>query len=90
MVIGLGASGMAAARFLHAEGMRVAVSESRSLDQVDRGDLAVLRELSVAIETGGHSGSFFRDAALVVPSPGVPLDLPVIEVARQARAAVAG
>lgn len=90
VVIGLGASGMAAVRFLHDRGMRVAVSESRPREQIARGDLAVLRELEVAIETGGHSEAFFRDAALVVPSPGVPLDLPVIAAARRAGAAVAG
>lgn len=90
VVIGLGSSGMAAVRFLHDFGLRVSVSESRSLDQIDPGDLAELRELGAAVETGGHSGSFFQDAELIVPSPGVPLELPVIDFARRRGTVVAG
>jgi UDP-N-acetylmuramoylalanine--D-glutamate ligase len=90
VVIGLGSSGMAAVRFLHDLGLRVSVSEFRSPDQVDSQNLAEVRRLGAAVETGGHSAKFFRDAELIVPSPGVPLDLPVIEAARRQGAAVAG
>lgn len=90
MVIGLGASGMAAVRFLHGQEMQVSVSEARPPDRIAPHDLAELRQLGAALETGGHSEQFFRDADLLVPSPGVPLDLPVIAAARRRGAAVAG
>lgn len=90
MVVGLGASGMAAVRFLHDQGLRVAVSESQPASNLGSADLAVLRELGVAWESGGHSCEFFRDAELIVPSPGVPLDLPVLREARERGVAIAG
>lgn len=83
MVIGLGTSGMAAVRYLHDHGMRVSVSEFRPEKQLDPELLAEIRELGVSLETGGHSSGFFRNADLVVPSPGVPLNLPVIAEARK-------
>ncbi|HHO48084.1 MAG TPA: UDP-N-acetylmuramoyl-L-alanine--D-glutamate ligase [Desulfobacteraceae bacterium] len=90
VVIGLGASGMAAVRFLHGQGVQVSVSEARPPDRIDPHDLEELRQLGAELETGGHSGRFFRDAELIVPSPGVPLDLPVIAAARRRGVAVAG
>ena len=82
VVVGLGASGMAAVRFLHDHGLQVSVSEARSAENIGSADLAVLRELGVAWESGGHREEFFREAELIVPSPGVPLDLPVLQKAR--------
>ena len=43
-----------------------------------------LQKLGVVLSLGGHSESLFRDADLIVLSPGVPADLPVLEVARLA------
>ncbi|MCL7486685.1 MAG: UDP-N-acetylmuramoyl-L-alanine--D-glutamate ligase [Desulfobulbaceae bacterium] len=90
VIIGLGASGLAAVRFLHGLGLHVSVSESRSEDQLGAAILREMKDLGVAMETGGHSHGFFRDAALVVPSPGVPLDLPVIRQAVEAGAVIGG
>ena len=90
VVVGLGASGMAAVRFLHDQGLQVSVSESRPAANLGSVDLDVLRELGVAWESGGHSGEFFRDAELIVPSPGVPLDLPVLRSARERGVAIVG
>ena len=35
------------------------------------------------LETGGHSASFLAGADVVIPGPGVPLDLPMIQSARE-------
>jgi UDP-N-acetylmuramoylalanine--D-glutamate ligase len=83
VVVGLGASGMAAVRFLHEQGLEVSVSEARPAESIGSAELAILRELGVAWECGGHSSAFFRDAELIVPSPGVPLSLPVLRAARE-------
>ena len=90
VVIGLGASGLAAVRFLYGLGLHVSVSDSRAENQMDMPSLEELRELGVAVETGGHTYDFIRNAQLIVPSPGVPLDLPVIVRARGEGKAVAG
>ncbi len=90
VVVGLGASGLAAVRFLHGQGLRVAVSESRPETGIAESDLALLRHLGVALESGGHSTGFFTGAGLVVSSPGVPLDLPVLRYAAAQGAVIAG
>ena len=90
VVIGLGTSGMAAASFLHAQGLNVSVSESRQETLLNAEDVSRIKRLGVRFETGGHSPEFFSNADLVVPSPGVPLDLPVIQTMRQKEVPVVG
>ncbi len=90
VVVGLGASGLAAVRFLHGLGARVSVSESRPETRIAEDDLAWLRRLDVALESGGHTTGFFAGAELVIPSPGVPLDLPVLKYAAAQGAAIVG
>ena len=89
-VIGLGASGLAAVRFLHGLGVRVAVSESRPEQEIPEDVLGLLRTLGAQLETGGHTESFFNNADLIIPSPGVPLNLPVLRHAVERGVTVAG
>jgi len=76
-VIGLGASGVAAARLVVAKGGDVYVSDSRTDDAVAaRG--ADLGGSGVTIELGGHDIERLVAADLVVASPGIPPDAPVL------------
>ena len=90
MVVGLGKSGLAAVQFIHALGLQVSVSESRVENQLDSEMLDKVRDLGVTIETGGHGNDFFNDAELIIPSPGVPLDIPVVSTARERGVIIAG
>ncbi len=90
IVVGLGTSGMAAVRFLQAQGMNVFVSDSCSEEKLKETDLAMLDEMGVLFETGGHSREFFDKADIVVPSPGVPLNLPILEYMREKQVPVVG
>jgi UDP-N-acetylmuramoylalanine--D-glutamate ligase len=81
---------MAAVRFLHALGVKVSVSESRPKEQLGGPDLEKLARLGVRMETGGHSREFFAPADFVVPSPGVPLDLPALRYMREKKVPVLG
>jgi UDP-N-acetylmuramoylalanine--D-glutamate ligase len=77
-VVGAARSGIAAAELLARRGARVTVSEAAGqIADADR-----LRVLGVAVEVGGHVTSTFTAADLVVLSPGVPPDIPVIQAAR--------
>lgn len=76
-VIGLGASGVAAARLAAAKGGDVYVSDSRTDDAVAaRG--ADLGEVGISVELGTHDTDRVARADLVVASPGIPPDAPVL------------
>lgn len=83
MVIGLGAAGLSTVNYLLRRGLQVAVSDRCNRDQIDPEVLKVLQQSRVRLETGGHSLSFLAGADMVVPGPGVPLDLPIIQAARE-------
>jgi UDP-N-acetylmuramoylalanine--D-glutamate ligase len=77
VVVGMAATGMAAAEFLARQGAAVIVSEIKTEDFL--GDFPRrLRTLHVEMELGNHSPKTFGNAALIVLSPGVdPAALPL-------------
>jgi UDP-N-acetylmuramoylalanine--D-glutamate ligase len=81
LVVGLGKSGVAAAKLLHARGARVTVSDAKSPEELGK-DIPQLLELGVVVETGAHGDRTFRDQDLIVVSPGVPVDAPQLQQAR--------
>ncbi|MBA2312101.1 MAG: UDP-N-acetylmuramoyl-L-alanine--D-glutamate ligase [Actinobacteria bacterium] len=81
IVIGLGVSGYSAARILAPVAANVRVSEERAGPDVTE-RAAALRALAVEVEIGGHDLSAL-DADLVVVSPGVSPDAPVVRAARE-------
>ena len=70
VVIGLGASGSAAARVLVEEGASVRVSERRPLSELP--NVAALAAAGVQVLAGGHRPEHLDGATLAVTSPGVP------------------
>lgn len=83
VVIGLGAAGLSTVRYLVARGAQVKVSDRRTVDQIEPETLDFLRQAGVQLEMGNHTTSFLTDADVVIPGPGIPLDLPVIHAARE-------
>jgi UDP-N-acetylmuramoylalanine--D-glutamate ligase len=81
VVVGAGVAGVAAAEALAVEGADVLVSEARPAGELDT--LLRLRELGVDVAAGGHDASHLDRATLVVTSPGVPQDAPVLSWAAQ-------
>ncbi|MGA7168383.1 MAG: UDP-N-acetylmuramoyl-L-alanine--D-glutamate ligase, partial [Candidatus Sulfotelmatobacter sp.] len=81
LVVGLGKSGVASALFLKAHGARVAVSDTKSGDEL-RNEIPVLLDHGITVETGGHGERTFRGQDLIVVSPGVPVDAPLLAQAR--------
>lgn len=70
VVVGAGVSGVAAARLLHKIGARVRLLD-RSADRISAEFAEWAASVGVEIVCGEHVPSQFRDARLVVPSPGV-------------------
>ncbi len=80
-VVGLAKSGVAAAQLALSKGMAVFVSDSADNPDL-REKLAELRALGADGELGGHSDAVLN-ADLIVVSPGVRLDIPILLSARQ-------
>ncbi len=80
VVVGLGVAGSAAARVLAEEGARVLVSEARVGAEVP----SELRDLGVEVVSGGHAPWHLDGATLLVVSPGVRPDAPIVARARDA------
>ena len=89
LVVGMATSGIAAALFLRRRGAHVVISEMRAAEQL-RAEIPLLLDAGVAIETGGHRERTFLDADLIVVSPGVPAQMPLLEHARAERIPVLG
>ncbi|HKB12106.1 MAG TPA: UDP-N-acetylmuramoyl-L-alanine--D-glutamate ligase [Vicinamibacterales bacterium] len=85
-VAGAARSGVAAAELLARRGARVTLSDiAAQIADADR-----LRALGVSLETGGHVAETFTSADLVVLSPGVAPDIPVLRAARDRGVPVIG
>jgi UDP-N-acetylmuramoylalanine--D-glutamate ligase len=87
VVVGYGVSGRAASEVLAAEGASVRVSEARPVDVLVAGPegasaLDAARRGGIELLAGGHRPEHLDAASLVVVSPGVPEDAPIIAWAR--------
>jgi UDP-N-acetylmuramoylalanine--D-glutamate ligase len=81
LVVGLGKSGVASALFLKARGARVTVSDTKPQEQLGA-EIPLLLDQGIVVETGGHGDRTFQGQDLIVVSPGVPADTPVLVQAR--------
>jgi len=81
LVVGIARSGVAVARLLAARGATVTANDMKDESQLAR-EADELRQLGVRLALGGHPDDLFADADLIVLSPGVPADLPQLDMAR--------
>ncbi len=89
VVVGLGKTGLALAKFFTTRGAKVTVSDADTEESL-RENLSVVKELGCAVETGGHAPETFLSADMVVVSPGVPENLPVLKQAKDSGIEVVG
>ena len=82
-VVGLGKSGVAASKWLAAQGLRVYASDVADALPV-REVAASLSQAGLSVEIGRHDLDRIRQAAAVVVSPGVPPEALPIMTAREA------
>jgi UDP-N-acetylmuramoylalanine--D-glutamate ligase len=87
LVVGLGRSGVAAARVCAERGARVTVTDKR--DEGELGAALATLPADVRRELGGHDRASFLGADLIVLSPGVP-EIPELAAARAAGVAITG
>jgi UDP-N-acetylmuramoylalanine--D-glutamate ligase len=80
MVLGLARTGSAAARFLARQGADVLVSDCRKESQLQR-ETAALAGLPVRYFLGGEDPAWLEGVDLMIPSPGVPQENPLLREA---------
>jgi len=89
LVVGLAKTGVACARFLAGRGARVTVTDLRSEEALDA-QLAELAAWDIRKVLGRHDGEDFTGADLIVVSPGVPQDHPLLVKAAAAGREIIG
>jgi UDP-N-acetylmuramoylalanine--D-glutamate ligase len=81
LVVGLARTGIAVVRFLAEAGAQVTVTDMRD-DEALAESLAELHDLHLNLELGRHVPFSFMMADLIVVSPGVPMDIKPLQMAR--------
>lgn len=83
LVVGLARTGVSTALFCAARGARVTTSESRTESELG-GEAGRLRAAGCALELGGHRKETYLAQDLIIPSPGVPAEDPLLRAAAAA------
>ena len=81
LVVGLARTGVATSLFCAVRGAVVTATDARTENEIGA-EIAKLREAGVALELGGHQERTFLAQDLIIPSPGVPADAPLLQSAR--------
>lgn len=81
LVIGLARTGIATARFCAEHGATVTASDAHAENELGA-EVLSLREEGVKLELGTSTESSLLKQDLVIPSPGVPADAPLLQSAR--------
>jgi UDP-N-acetylmuramoylalanine--D-glutamate ligase len=82
-IFGLGKSGASAAKKTAAMGARVMITENKPAGELDPQIVSEIQGLGIKTEFGGHTGQSIKGADLIVVSPGVRLDLPILKEAKK-------
>ena len=82
-VLGLGRSGIAAARLLLSRGIKVYASETDSGPELEK-RTAPLGRSGASVQLGGHDLMRIKRSAAVIVSPGIPPGVAPLETARKA------
>jgi UDP-N-acetylmuramoylalanine--D-glutamate ligase len=81
LVIGLARTGIAASLFCIERGATVTATDSRTASEL--GDsLTKLRSAGIRLELSGHPEEILHGQQLIIPSPGVPANVPLLLRAR--------
>ncbi|MBU4128585.1 UDP-N-acetylmuramoyl-L-alanine--D-glutamate ligase [bacterium] len=89
LVIGMGRAGVAAAKLLETKGARVTITDKKGREELKEA-LRKLEKRGMGIETGGHPLELLEDTEIIVASPGVPPNIPLLERAKEKRIPVIG
>ena len=89
VIVGLGRTGFAVARFLHQQGARTVATDTAD-ERTLADTVKNLRAMGIDVELGPHRSALFEKADLIVVSPGVSHTIAPIVAARSRGVAVVG
>src|ERR1041384_1419222 len=78
---GLARTGVATSLFCARRGAMVTATDTRAESEIGEA-VNSLRNAGVQLELGGHRENTFLQQELIIPSPGVPADAPLLQAAR--------
>lgn len=81
LVIGAAVTGVPVVKQLDRLGARIILNDSKKVDEL-KGVIAEIEHLPIRLVAGGHPLELAEDCDLVVVSPGVPLDIPLVQRAK--------
>jgi UDP-N-acetylmuramoylalanine--D-glutamate ligase len=81
LVVGLARTGLATALFCAARGAMVTAVDAKTAGELGEAAQS-LTEAGVRLELGSNAASVLQGQELVIPSPGVPADAPLLQKAR--------
>ncbi|MDK2835880.1 MAG: UDP-N-acetylmuramoylalanine--D-glutamate ligase [Thermosediminibacterales bacterium] len=82
LIIGMAKTGLSVASFLHDHGAEVLVNDIKSRDEVSE-EVKILESKGIKTFTGSHPEKLLDDVNLVIPSPGVSLNIPILREAKR-------
>lgn len=88
-VIGLAREGTALARFLAERGAEVTVSDLKGEEEL-KDKMMSLAHLPIRFVLGGHPLDLLEETEVLFVSPGVPLEIPIVQEARKRGIPVSG
>ena len=89
LIVGMARSGVAAAQLLCREGANVTVNDLKPMEEF-HGQLDALKELPIQFRMGENGIDALEGKDLLLISPGVPIDAPVVKAAREQGLPVTG
>ena len=89
VVVGLGRTGLALARFLRTKGAQVTVTDTAT-EKVLGSSVRTLTDMGIHMELGHHRTESFLSSDLILLSPGVPHTLEPMQKAREKGVPVLG
>jgi UDP-N-acetylmuramoylalanine--D-glutamate ligase len=91
LVVGLGRTGKALVTFFLEQGAEVMISDARKISELRTMTIPFKNStLPLHLEGGEHRIPFFLAADFIYVSPGIPLDLPALEAAREKEIPICG
>jgi len=88
-VFGANRSGIAIAQLLHDRGANISLTDSRDKEALSA-EITQLKDIPIEYYFGGHGESCIANAELIVVSPGVPLEIPILVEAKRRNIPILG